>query len=69
MLHHGQEGEIPMAVFEVTEPRAVREGEVIVVSAKGPSAVVQFRMSANDALDMMQAIQKALIIGRPPKRD
>lgn len=57
-----------MANFEVTNPSAVRDGEEIVVTAKAQAGFVRLRMSATDALELMQAISRSLVIGKPPEK-
>lgn len=57
-----------MSSFEVTNPSAVRDGEEIVVTAKAHAGFVRLRMSATDALELIQSISKSLVIGKPPEK-
>lgn len=57
-----------MANFEVTEPSAARDGEEIVVTAKAQGGFVRLRMTPTDALDLIQAISRSLVIGKPPEK-
>ena len=49
-----------MAVFDVTQPNATREGDEIVLRVKAPGGFVQLRIQPNDVLEMIQQLQRAL---------
>lgn len=58
-----------MPTYEVTDPNATHQGQKIVVRVRAKTKFVYLRMSANDALELLQAIQRALIVSAKPRNE